>query len=108
VKVELLHFDGCPGYRKAEMALRSALSGSGLRAEFEVVVVNTDQEAERLSFPGSPTVRVDGEDLFPEGLGPRTSWHLGCRIYRTSEGPNDHPTVEMIQARLPRGPNEDG
>jgi hypothetical protein len=86
VKVELLYFDGCPGHRKAERALRSALSGSGLRAE-----------AERLSFPGSPTVRVDGQDLFPEGLGPKTSWHLSCRIYRTPKGPNDHPTAEMIR-----------
>ena len=103
MKVELLFFDGCPGYRKAERALRSALTGSGARAEVEMVLVSTDEEAESLRFPGSPTVRVDGEDLFPEELETRTSWHLGCRIYWTPEGPKDHPSAEMIRSRLLRG-----
>ncbi|MDP9410485.1 MAG: hypothetical protein M3R38_30075 [Actinomycetota bacterium] len=103
MKVELLYFDGCPGHRKAERTLRSTLREIGIRRGFEMVAVNTDEEAERLRFPGSPTVRVDGEDLFPEGFGPRTSWHLGCRIYRTPEGPRDHPSVEMIRSSLLRG-----
>jgi hypothetical protein len=102
VKVELLYFDGCPGHRKTERALRSALFGSGVRAEVEKVAVSTAEVAERLRFPGRPTVRVDGEDYFPEGLGPRRSWHFGCRIYHTPEGPKDHPPAEMIRGRLPR------
>ena len=42
----------------------------------ELVVVNTDEEARRLRFPGSPTLRVDGRDLFPAGE--REDWQLGC------------------------------
>lgn len=104
MKVELLYFDGCPGYRNAERALRAALSEAGIRGgvEPQLVAVDTDEAAERLRFPGSPTIRVDGEDLFLEDLGPRTSWHLGCRLYRTAEGPKDHPSEEMIRARLRR------
>lgn len=52
-----------------------------------MVAVETDEEAERLKFPGSPTIRVGGGDLFPEGLGPRPTWHLGCRLYGTPQGP---------------------
>lgn len=106
-KVELLYFGGCPGYRKAERESRSALVAEGAGCEVEMVAVETDEEAERPRFPGSPTIRVDGEDLFPEGLGPRASWRLGCRLYGTPEGPKDQPTAETIRARLPRGSGEE-
>lgn len=102
MKIELLYFDGCPGFEKAEQALKTLLSGDGIRDRFEMVEVNTDEEAKRLRFPGSPTIRVDGGDLFPEGQGPRCTWHLGCRIYQTPEGLKDHPSAQMIRERLPR------
>ena len=101
MKVELLYFDGCPGHAKAEQALREAISSERVRGGFEMVAVNTDEEAERLRFPGSPTIRVDGRDLFPaEGLEARPSWHLGCRVYRTPEGLKNHPSAGMIRVRL--------
>ena len=97
-KVELLYFDGCSGYRKAEQSLKDALSREGVRSEVELVTVNTDEEAGALEFPGSPTVRLDGRDLFP--MNEREDWRLGCRVYATPEGLKDHPTEEMIQAVL--------
>ncbi|QIN85351.1 thioredoxin family protein (plasmid) [Rubrobacter tropicus] len=110
MRVELLYFGGCPGYRKAERALRIALSEEGMPGGSapELVAVDTDEEAERLRFPGSPTIRVDGEDLFPEGLGQRASWHIGCRVYRAPEGLEDHPSAEMIRTRLLRKQGERG
>ena len=83
-KVELLYFDGCPGYRKAEQSLKDALSREGIRSEVELVAVNTDEEAGALGFPGSPTVRVDGRDLFQ--VDEREDWRLGCRVYVTPDG----------------------
>jgi len=102
--VALLHFDGCPGYRKAEQSLKDALSQEGVWSEIELVLVNTDEEAEALKFPGSPTIRMDGQDLFPSSAGEQDGWHLGCRVYATPEGLKDHPTGEMIQAALRRSP----
>ena len=83
-KVELLYFDGCPGYRKAERSLKDALSREGVRSEVELVAVSKDEEAEALKFPGSPTIRVDDRDLFPTAE--REDWRLGCRVYATPEG----------------------
>ncbi len=103
-KVALLYFDGCPGYRKAEQSLKNALSREDVRSEVELVAVNTDEEAEALKFPGSPTIRVDGRDLFPSSAVERDDWHLGCRVYVTPDGLKDHPTEEMIQAALRRSP----
>jgi hypothetical protein len=84
MKVEVLYFDGCPTYETATKTLRAVLTGEGVEAEIELVAINSDEEAQRLRFPGSPTVRVDGRDLFhvPE----HEDWRLGCRVYATPEG----------------------
>jgi hypothetical protein len=97
-KVEILYFEGCPTYGAAEKTLRGVLAEQGIEAGVELVAVNTDEEAQRLRFPGSPTIRVDGEDLFP---GPeRAEYALGCRMYVTREGLGGSPTAEMISKAL--------
>jgi len=65
MRLEVLYFDGCPTYRAVEETLRGVLARTDTEAEVEVVAVDTNEEAQRLRFPGSPTIRVDGEDLFP-------------------------------------------
>jgi hypothetical protein len=101
VRVELLYFDGCPSYTAAEERLRHVLREQGLKAHIEMVRVQTDEEARRLRFPGSPTIRVDGRDLFPTGE--RVEGALGCRIYPTPEGLAGAPTVGMIERALAHG-----
>jgi ABC-2 type transport system permease protein len=98
LRVELLYFEGCPGYGPAGKALEEALSRERLEAEVRLTSVSTEEEARRLRFPGSPTIRVGGRDLFP--IGDRESWHLGCRVYRTPEGMRGYPTPQMIREAL--------
>ncbi len=98
MRVEVLYFDGCPTYEAATKTLRAVLAEEGMEAEVELVAVNTDEEAQRLRFPGSPTIRVDGEDLFP--LPDRAGYALGCRMYATPEGLRGSPTAEMVRASL--------
>ena len=98
MKIQILYFEGCPTYGAAEEALREVLGKQGTLAEVERIAVNTDEEAQRLRFPGSPTIRVDGHDLFP--VAEREHWRLGCRVYTTPEGLRGCPTVEMIGEAL--------
>jgi len=98
MRVEVLYFDGCPTYQAAEKILRRLLAQEGAEAEVELVAANTDEEARRLRFPGSPTIRVDGEDLFPVPV--RAGYALGCRIYAAPEGLKGSPTPEMVRASL--------
>ncbi len=81
--------------------MRKVLAEEGVEAEMELVAVNTDEEARRLRFPGSPTIRVDGRDLFPAPE--REDWRPGCRVYATPEGLKGSPTAEMIRAALSNG-----
>jgi hypothetical protein len=101
VKLEILYFDGCPTYREAEEALWEALRAEGLEAQVVLVAVETDEEAARLRFPGSPTVRAGGRDLFP--VPERPAWALGCRTYATPEGLRGSPTVGDFRRALREG-----
>jgi hypothetical protein len=98
MKVEVLYFVGCPTYKSAEKVLRDVLAEKGMEADVELVAVNSSEEAQRLRFPGSPTIRVDGRDLFPAPE--REDWRLGCRVYTTPKGLRGSPTAEMLGEAL--------
>ena len=97
-RVELLYFDGCPTYLEAEQTLREVLEEGGVEADVALVPVNTDEEARRLRFPGSPTVRIDGRDPFP--IPERSWWGPACRVYATPKGPKVASTAEMLRDAL--------
>ena len=98
MRVEVLYFDGCPTYQTAEETLRGVLAREDIEADVELVAVNTNEEARRLRSPGSPTIRVNGEDLFP--VANRVGYALGCRMYATPEGLKGSPTAEMLKEAL--------
>ena len=57
---------------------------SGLDPEAIVMLeIETDADADREEFPGSPTIRIDGEDVQPPGDNPIG---LSCRVYRRPDG----------------------
>jgi hypothetical protein len=101
MKLEVLYFNGCPTYETATKTLRAVLAEEGVEAEIQLVAVNSDAEARRLKFPGSPTIRIDGRDLFPAPE--REDWRLGCRLYPTAEGLRGSPSAEMFRDALTRG-----
>jgi hypothetical protein len=83
-RVELLFWDGCPSHPKALADLRAAMADLGLDPDTVLVrEVDTDQRAERERFVGSPTIRIDGEDVEPPGDEPAG---LTCRVYRLRDG----------------------
>jgi hypothetical protein len=98
MRVEVLYFDGCPTYLETERTLQEVLAEEGIEAEVELVAVNTDEEARRLRFPGSPTIRVAGRDPFP--VPERAGYALGCRVYATPEGLRGSPTAGMLEEAL--------
>jgi hypothetical protein len=100
VKVEFLYWDECPSHPEALELLRDALAERGVEADVEVHEVRTQEEAERLSFPGSPTIRIDGRDVDEAGARERPA--LTCRIYRLSDGRvSPVPAREQLLEALP-------
>lgn len=52
---------------------------------FELKHVESVEAAERERFLGSPTLRVDGQDVDPTA-GERTDFGLKCRLYPSPDG----------------------
>jgi hypothetical protein len=82
--VELLYWAGCPSHPQALAELRDAVREVGLDPE-AIVVREVDSEADAGAerFVGSPTIRIDGEDIEPPGDEPTG---LICRVYRLHDG----------------------
>jgi hypothetical protein len=58
--------------------------------------VETEEQAAAVGFRGSPTILVDGEDLFADHPAPGG---LSCRVYRTADGLAGTPgTAELVRA----------
>jgi hypothetical protein len=99
VRIELLYWAGCPSYPEAQALLSGLLAERGIEEEVELREVTTQEEADRLAFPGSPTIRVDGRDVDPEGTHGRAM--LACRIYRFPDGTiSPVPSREQLEAAL--------
>jgi hypothetical protein len=98
--VEVLRIDSCPNWEVAVDRIREALDRTGHRdVEVGVRVIGTASEAQRSPFGGSPTIVVDGVDLFASA---DVVEDLACRVYRTPFGVAGCPTVDQIIERLVR------
>jgi hypothetical protein len=100
VKVEFLYWEECPSHELALQRLRAALQARRISDPVRMIEVTTERQAVGLEFPGSPTMRIDGWDLFPVPPGP---CGLTCRLYQTDDGRvTPLPTQEMIARALDR------
>ncbi len=99
MRIEFLWFDDCPNHDQARALLREVLAERGVEAEIEDINVPDEETGDRVRFPGSPTIRVDGNDVEPgvtdcEDCTPR------CRIYHTDEGLRGVPARAWIEAAI--------
>ena len=75
------------------------LAERGVEATVELREVRTDEEAQTLRFPGSPTIRVDGRDVDASGADGRPA--LTCRIYHLADGrASPIPSREQLEEAL--------
>ena len=96
MRIEVLYTPGCPNYLPAVERIERVLASESLRAEIRSVAVSSDAEAMKLMFPGSPTIRVDGEDVEPDQT---ITPGLKCRLYANLSGV---PSEEMLRLALSR------
>ena len=97
--VEVLITPDCP-HRDAAIALtRRVCDQLGGHAEARVIEVPDQPAAERLRFPGSPTIRVDGRDIEPGA-----EWNVevvyGCRLYQGPHSFHGLPEAALLRRAL--------
>jgi len=94
MRIEVLYVPGCPNYEPAVERLQTVLESQSLQAEIRSVPIRTESQAKALLFPGSPTIRIDGEDVeqnqpFAPGL--------ACRLYANRSG---IPSEELLRVAI--------
>lgn len=97
MNVTLLYFDDCPSWQTADQHLRALAAEMGFTIE-RVEVTSADR-ADQFQFRGSPSILVEGVDLFAD---PSAPVGLSCRIYQTPNGPAGSPTKDQLRAALRR------
>ena len=104
--VELLWWEGCPSTERAISMLSEEMRRLGLDpSSVQVREMRTDEDAKDEGFVGSPTIRIDGEDIQPPGHEPVG---LTCRVYRLRDGrtaplPDPADVRDALRAAIERG-----
>jgi hypothetical protein len=101
MKLEVLYVDGCPSHEALMARLRVLMAQAGVDARMELTHVESVEAAEREHFLGSPTLRVNGQDVDPTA-GERTDFGLNCRLYRSPDGVRGSVPDDFVVAALTR------
>ncbi len=99
LRILFLYFTGCPNHKEAWRNLTETLGEHEIEASIERMTVETDREAKRLGFLGSPTIKVNGVDVETSARR-RLDFGMSCRVYRVGGHILGSPSKEMIQRAL--------
>jgi hypothetical protein len=95
MRVELLYADGDPAAMPARQNLVEVLTEDAFETPIQMIAVASSDDAELLDMRGSPTIRIDGEDIDPGWDGPVG---LAARDYGSGPVP-DKPLIRRAVER---------
>src|SRR6266481_2732102 len=99
MKIEVLYFDGCPNHKPAVERVQQLLREEGVPAEVLEVNVRDTSIAQKVGFLGSPSVRVNGQDVEPEARAAR-EYGMMCRTYSVDGRRQGLPSREMLRQAI--------
>lgn len=99
MKIEVLYFDGCPNHKPAVERVTAVLQEEGITTLVLEVYVSDHAAAQALGFLGSPSIRVDGDDVEPTARSSR-EYAMMCRTYLVKGRPVGLPSHETIRHAL--------
>ncbi len=93
--IRFLYTEECQSHDEALRRLRQVLDDEGIKAEIELVRVETFEEAKKLRYSGSPTILINGKDIDPLE---NCEYAPACRAYRLEDGRiSPLPSISMIR-----------
>jgi hypothetical protein len=98
MRVELLFTDGDPHAMTARQRLVEVLTEDAFETPIQMIAVSSAEDAELLDFRGSPTIRIDGVDIYP----PPDEPGLSSRAYPPDGNFDAEPTEPVPGKRLIR------
>lgn len=96
ITIDFMYFNSCPNYKKTLQNLQKAIKMLQLDAKINTIEV-TQKNYKEYNFIGSPSIVVQGKDLFaPEETTPKYT----CRMFKINGKNYGFPSVEAIINRL--------
>jgi len=83
MKIQLLFMRGCPNFKPALNLLNEILKEKGIKEEIELIENDSEGEAKKYEFLGSPSIKINGKDIEKEKRDYPPLF--GCRIYKNGE-----------------------
>ena len=101
ILVEVLTFARCPHGEPALALAQRVVEEIAVNAVVRRIDVPDEAAAIKERFLGSPTIRVNGNDIDPAAE-ERNDYALSCRLYRTSAGVSGQPDEQWLRDALER------
>ena len=104
--VEILVVEGCPHAEAAIDVVGTAAAPLGISPIVKLVEVFDLDCARAHSFVGSPTIRVNGQDVDPASHGGEAG-SLACRVYLNGRVDEGIPEYRLVREALARARAEE-
>ena len=96
VNIEVLFIEGCPGLLSITDSLTDIIAEGAVDADITLILIETAEDAGRLQFTGSPTVRINGRDI-DSNMKTIKDYGLKSRHYYVNGKKLDYPSKSMIR-----------
>lgn len=84
MQIRFLYFEGCPNSEPALNLLKEVLNEKGIKGEIELIEIESEEDAYRYKFLGSPSIYINGKDIEKERRNDKPLFC--CRAYKTIDG----------------------
>jgi len=95
-KIEFLYFEGCPSYNPTLDYLKEVIDEEKIDGNLELILVESPEDAQKVGFQGSPSIKVNGVDLEDKNEG----FSFNCRLYFVNGELTGRPSKEFIREKL--------
>jgi hypothetical protein len=96
MKIEVLYVPDCPNHAVVLERLREVLPADSFQKHVSEVLVNDAAMAQALKFSGSPTIRINGQDVEPQNE-QSASFGIMCRLYSDGGGA---PSLQKLRSAI--------
>ncbi|ODS31485.1 MAG: putative dehydrogenase subunit [Candidatus Scalindua rubra] len=96
VKIDILFIENCPGVIPTTKHIKDIIADEAIDAEINLILIETLEDARRLHFTGSPSVRINGMDI-ETNSGHTKDYGLRSRLYYIDGKQSGHPSKSMIR-----------
>ena len=94
--IQFHYFEGCPSHKPALAYLKEIIEEEKIDANIEMVRVESPEEAQKVGFQGSPSIKINGIDLEDKNDG----FSFNCRLYNVDGKLTGTPSKEIIKRSL--------